>query len=58
MYLLSHFVPNLTFGPPVIQSLRNHLPLVHLDCHLMVTNPQFYIKDLKKAKVNCITFHV
>jgi pentose-5-phosphate-3-epimerase len=38
-----HFVPNLTIGAPVVQSLRKHSK-AFFDCHLMVTNPQQWIK--------------
>ncbi|CAL9219287.1 unnamed protein product [Arabidopsis halleri] len=46
-----HFVPNLTIGPPVIESLRKHTN-AYLDCHLMVTNP------MAKAGASGFTFHV
>ena len=52
-----HFVPNLTIGPPVVKALRNKLQEAHFDCHIMVTHPQNYIKDLYQAGANCITFH-
>ncbi|XP_078175399.1 ribulose-phosphate 3-epimerase, cytoplasmic isoform-like [Carex rostrata] len=52
-----HFVPNLTIGPPVIQSLRQH-SRAYLDCHLMVTNPMDYVKPLSKAGASGFTFHV
>jgi pentose-5-phosphate-3-epimerase len=42
-----HFVPNLTIGPPVVKALRKKLLTAHFDCHIMVTNPQNYLKDLK-----------
>ena len=37
--VFSHFVPNLTIGPPVIKSIRKHTD-AFLDCHLMVSNPE------------------
>lgn len=53
----SHFVPNLTFGPLVVQSLR---PLSDLpfDAHLMVSHPENLIQPFAKAGVNHITFHL
>ena len=36
-----HFVPNLTIGPPVVESIRKVTKL-HLDCHLMIENPDRY----------------
>ena len=53
-----HFVPNLSFGAPVIASLRAHCPDAYFDCHLMVTNPRAYLQPMAKAKVNMFTFHV
>lgn len=38
-----HFVPNLTIGHPVVQSLRKHSK-AFFDCHLMVTNPKQWIQ--------------
>ncbi|KAH1128696.1 hypothetical protein J1N35_000074 [Gossypium stocksii] len=52
-----HFVPNLTIGAPVIESLRKHTK-AYLDCHLMVTNPIDYIEPLGKAGASGFTFHV
>ncbi|KAA8548222.1 hypothetical protein F0562_004517 [Nyssa sinensis] len=52
-----HFVPNLTIGAPVIQSLRKHTK-AYLDCHLMVTNPLDYVEPLGKAGASGFTFHV
>nr|XP_043615127.1 ribulose-phosphate 3-epimerase, cytoplasmic isoform isoform X2 [Erigeron canadensis] len=52
-----HFVPNLTIGAPVIESLRKHTK-AYLDCHLMVTNPIDYVDVFGKAGASGFTFHV
>ncbi|KAK8937176.1 Ribulose-phosphate 3-epimerase, cytoplasmic isoform [Platanthera zijinensis] len=52
-----HFVPNLTIGAPVIESLRKNTK-AYLDCHLMVTNPIDYVEPLSKAGASGFTFHV
>ena len=49
-----HFVPNLSFGAPVIKSLKTALPL---DIHLMVSNPADRIEEFLKLAVAHITFH-
>lgn len=49
-----HFVPNLSFGAPVIKCLRTSLPL---DVHLMVSNPADRIREFLALKVAHITFH-
>lgn len=49
-----HFVPNLTFGPPVIACLKTKLPM---DCHLMVESPERYLEELAKLGVHSITVH-
>lgn len=52
-----HFVPNLTFGVPLIRCLR---PITKLpfDVHLMVTNPLSYVNELLEVGVQMISFHV
>jgi ribulose-phosphate 3-epimerase len=52
-----HFVPNLTIGPPVVQSLRAVTDL-YLDCHLMMTNPERYLEAFKAAGADGCTVHV
>ncbi len=52
-----HFVPNLTFGPPVIKALRQHTDAA-FDVHMMVENPERYLPALAEAKANLITVHV
>jgi ribulose-phosphate 3-epimerase len=51
-----HFVPNLTFGMPIIKQIsnRSNLPL---DAHLMVSNPKFHIDEMKDYGLTNITFH-
>jgi len=51
-----HFVPNLTLGPPVIQSLRS-LTQMPFDAHLMISEPEKYIEDFAKAGCERITVH-
>ena len=52
-----HFVPNLTFGPPVIKALRQQTD-APFDVHMMVENPERYIPALAEAKADLITVHV
>jgi ribulose-phosphate 3-epimerase len=51
-----HFVPNITFGPPVVKALRpvTKLPL---DCHMMVENPDAFIPDFAEAGADMMTVH-
>ena len=51
-----HFVPNLTFGVPVIAALRKQCDLP-FDAHLMVENPDAYVDGLAKAGVQYVTVH-
>src|SRR5690606_8860617 len=49
-----HFVPNLTFGAPVIRCIKTKLPM---DCHLMVENPEQYLEELAEIGVASVTVH-
>ncbi len=53
----AHFVPNLSFGPPVVAALRQHVSMI-FDVHLMLTNPLEYIIPFQKAGADHITFHI
>ena len=52
-----HFVPNLSIGPPVVASIRKHTDLF-LDCHLMVTDPGFWLEQLAEAGADLCSVHV
>jgi len=52
-----HFVPNLTFGPCVIESIRDKSDHV-FETHLMISNPGEYVEDFAEAGSDIITFHV
>ncbi len=51
------FVPNISFGIPVIKSVRKYSNMV-FDAHLMIVNPEKYIEDFHKAGADIITIHV
>ena len=53
----NHFVPNLTFGPLVCKSLRDHLPKAFLDVHLMVRPVDHLIDAFAAAGADQISFH-
>ncbi|HJR92554.1 MAG TPA: ribulose-phosphate 3-epimerase [Acidimicrobiia bacterium] len=52
-----HFVPNISFGMPVIAALRKVTDL-HFDCHLMTTNPDAYIPQLAETGADLLTMHI
>ena len=52
-----HFVPNLTFGPPVIKAIRPHTKKI-FDVHLMINPAQPFLEDYAKAGADIITVHV
>lgn len=52
-----HFVPNITFGAPVIKAIRPY-SAVPFDVHLMIDHPYDYIDDFADAGADIITFHV
>lgn len=51
-----HFVPNLTFGPPVVAAIRKVTKLP-FDVHLMITNPEEFITPFAKAGADILTVH-
>jgi ribulose-phosphate 3-epimerase len=51
-----HFVPNITFGPPVIKSIRSFTKKT-FDVHLMIESPERYIKEFVEAGADIITVH-
>ena len=55
-----HFVPNITMGPIVVKSLKPLLAKYNavMDVHLMITNPDDYLKEFAEAGADVITVHV
>lgn len=51
------FVPNISFGMPVVQAIRKHSD-AFLDVHLMIDRPERYVAEFAKVGADLITFHV
>ena len=51
------FVPNISFGVPVIKPICKATPGKHHDVHLMIEEPERYVEDFKNAGANSITVH-
>ncbi|KAF6844161.1 ribulose-phosphate 3-epimerase [Colletotrichum musicola] len=59
-----HFVPNITFGPPVVAKIRGHVDKPTdscgkgtFDCHMMIAEPKKWVKEFKKAGCDLYCFH-
>jgi ribulose-phosphate 3-epimerase len=52
-----HFVPNITFGPPVVKAIRP-ITKLPLDCHLMIEDPDKFIPAFAEAGANMVSVHV
>ncbi|CAN9339776.1 unnamed protein product [Alternaria alternata] len=59
-----HFVPNMTFGAPVVTKIRSHVDrptTAHgkgtFDCHMMIAEPKRWVRDFKKAGCDLYCFH-
>ena len=53
-----HFVPNISFGVPVLKSLHKALPDAFYDVHLMITHPKQYAGAFAKAGASLLNFHL
>lgn len=53
-----HFVPNISYGAPVLTCLHAALPDAFYDVHLMISDPARYAADFAKAGADLITFHL
>lgn len=51
-----HFVPNISYGVPVLKSIKKYSPLP-FDVHLMISEPEKYVEAFKNAGADIITFH-
>lgn len=52
-----HFVPNITWGMPVIKALRQH-STAFFDCHMMVSEPEKWVEQIKDSGGDQFTFHL
>jgi len=52
-----HFVPNISIGVPVVESLRKHTALI-FDVHLMISEPEKYVDAFAQAGADIINFHI
>ena len=52
-----HFVPNISYGAPVLKCLKKAVPDMVYDVHLMISEPARYAPDFAKAGADYITFH-
>ena len=52
-----HFVPNISFGMPVIKSIKKHAKKI-MDVHLMISNPDEYIEKFKELEADILTVHL
>jgi ribulose-phosphate 3-epimerase len=52
-----HFVPNVSFGVPIVSSIRSVTDL-YFDCHLMTTNPDAFLPEFAEAGANLVTMHI
>jgi ribulose-phosphate 3-epimerase len=52
-----HFVPNISYGPMIVETVRESQPEAFLDVHLMIENPDQYLEDFADAGADLISVH-
>jgi ribulose-phosphate 3-epimerase len=52
-----HFVPNISFGPAMVEALRQKYPTAFLDVHLMLDDPDVFLPTFVEAGASCISVH-
>jgi ribulose-phosphate 3-epimerase len=52
-----HFVPNITYGLPIVEAVRRETKLP-IETHLMISNPEKYVEQFVEAGADAVTFHV
>lgn len=52
-----NYVPNISFGPSLIKSIKKYRDSLFFDAHLMIEKPERYIKDFIESGCDCITIH-
>lgn len=52
-----HYVPNITFGMPIVAALRK-ITKLPLDAHLMISNPEKFVEEFAKSGADIITYHI
>ncbi|KDN53000.1 hypothetical protein K437DRAFT_266195 [Tilletiaria anomala UBC 951] len=53
-----HFVPNIVLGAPILSSISKAVPNIFMDCHMMVSDPAKWVKDIAAAGGKSYTFHL
>ena len=53
-----HFVPNISYGPSIVESIRDAAPEAFLDVHLMIDNPDQYIEAFADSGADLISVHI
>ncbi|TFY80668.1 hypothetical protein EWM64_g3343 [Hericium alpestre] len=53
-----HFVPNITMGAPILACVSKDVPGIYMDCHMMVSEPSRWVKDIADAGGALYTFHI
>ena len=52
-----HFVPNITYGMPIVEAVRRETKLP-IETHLMISNPEKYVEQFVESGADAVTFHV